>query len=178
MKISVGSKNETKVQAVAEVLKASKMFADAEVVGVDVVTEVFGHPITLELVVKGAMDRAKRAFKDCEYSFGIEGGLIEVPHTKSGYMEMAACAIYDGQKHHLGLSPGFEWPKAVTDLIVHKGLDGSQALKEAGFTSHEKIGAAEGGIYIFTHGRLNRKDYNKQAVLMALVHLENNGHYV
>jgi len=177
MKISVGSKNQTKVQAVAEVLKASETFSSAEVTGVDVVTDVFGHPVSMELVLKGAMDRAVKAFKDCDFSFGIEGGLVEVPYTKSGYMEIAACAIYDGKRYHLGLSPGFEWPKTVTDLIVNKGLDGSQALKEAGFTQHEKIGTAEGGIFIFTHGRMNRKEYNKQAVIMALLHLENGSAY-
>lgn len=177
MKVSVGSKNQTKVQAVAEALQESEFFEDVEIVFIDVVTEKFGHPITIDLVIKGAMDRARQAFQDCDYSFGIEGGLIEVPATKSGYMEMAACAIYDGAQFHLGLSPGFEWPKSITELILHGGLDGSQALREAGFTDHEKIGAVEGGIWIFTHGKMNRKEYNKLAVVMALVHLENKKHY-
>lgn len=92
-------------------------------------------------------------------------------------MEVAVCAIYDGKQFHLGLSPGFEWPKSVTDLIVNQGLDGSQALREAGFTDHEKIGTAEGGIWIFTHGKMNRKEYNKLAVMMALIHLENKEYY-
>lgn len=178
-KISVGSKNQTKIQAVAEALKESQLFNGAEIIinSVDVVTEVFGHPIAIDLVVKGAMDRARRSFVDCEYSFGIEGGLIEVPETKSGYMEAAACAIYDGAQFHLGISPCFEWPKSVTELIVKKGLDGSQALRKAGFTNHEKLGMAEGGIWIFTHGKMNRKEYNKLAVVMALIHLENGEYY-
>ena len=177
MKINIGSKNQTKVQAVADALKESRFFKHAEIFPVDVITEKFGHPITMDLVVKGAIDRARQAFQNCDYSFGIEGGLIEVPGTKSNYMEMAACAIYDGQQFHLGLSPGFEWPKSVTDFIVKKGLDGSQAFKKAGFTDHEKIGTAEGGIWILTHGKINRKEYNKLAVVMALIHLENKDHY-
>ena len=177
MRVNVGSKNQTKVQAVAEALQNHRMFENGEVIGVDVVTEQFGHPITLPVIVRGAMDRARKAFMDCDYSFGIEGGLIEVPETKSGYMEVAVCAIYDGSRFHLGLSPAYEWPKTVTDLIVQKGLDGSQALREAGFTNHEKIGTAEGGIWILTKGKINRKDYNKLAVMMALIHLENKEHY-
>ena len=177
MKINVGSKNPTKVGAVTEAFQESKFFNGAEVVSIDVVTEQFGHPITLDVIVKGAMDRARQAYQDCEYSVGVESGLIQVPGTKSGYMEMTVCAIYDGKQFHLGLSPGFEWPKAVTELIVKKGLDGSQALREAGFTDHEKIGTVEGGIWIFTHGKMNRKDYNKLAVIMALIHLENKVHY-
>lgn len=178
MKVRVGSKNETKVQAVAEAMKESKTLQAAEVVGVEVVTEKFGHPITLELVVKGAMDRAKQAYKDCDFGVGIEGGLIEVPHSKSGYMELGVCAIYNGKQYCLGLSPAHEWPKSVTDLIVHKGLDGSQALREAGFTQHEKIGTAGGGISIFTHGKMDRKQYNKLAVMMAIVQLENQEAYL
>ena len=178
MKINIGSKNQTKVQAVTEALKESKLFKGVDVCPIDVVTEKFGHPVTIDLVVKGAKDRARQVFQDCDYSFGIEGGLIEVPGTKSGYMEMAVCAIYDGQHFHLGLSPGFEWPKSVTELIVKKGLDGSQALRESGFTDHEKIGTAEGGIWIFTHGKMNRMEYNKLSVIMALIHLENKEHYI
>lgn len=173
VKVNIGSKNQTKIQAVTEALNESKFFKNVDINPIDVVTEKFGHPITMKLVIEGAIDRAKQAFSDCKYSFGIEGGLIEVPRTKSGYMEMAACAIYDGQRFHLGLSPGFEWPKSVTELIVNKGLDGSQALRKAGFTNHEKLGTAEGGVWIFTHGKMNRKEYNKSAVIMALIHLEN-----
>jgi inosine/xanthosine triphosphatase len=177
MKIGVGSTNQTKVGAVREALNESSFFKDCEIIPVEVDTETFGHPITLELTVKGAMNRAKSAYQGYEYGFGIEGGLIPIPETKSGYMEIAACAIYDGKEYYLGLSPGHEWPKKVTDLIVHGKLDGSQALREAGFTNHEKIGKAEGGIHIFTHGKMNRKEYNKLAVMMALIHLENKDTY-
>lgn len=177
MRVNIGSKNQTKVQAVAEALQESEFFKTAQIFPVEIITEQFGHPITLNLVVRGAMDRAKQAFQNCEYGIGIEGGLIEVPGTKSNYMEVAVCAIYDGKRFHLGLSPGYEWPRSVADLIVNQGLDGSQALKKVGLTDHEKIGTAEGGIWILTHGKINRKEYNKLAVVMALIHLENKTYY-
>ncbi|OHA08882.1 MAG: hypothetical protein A3A44_02195 [Candidatus Sungbacteria bacterium RIFCSPLOWO2_01_FULL_60_25] len=160
-----------------EAIASYPEFDGAEVDGVEVKTEEFGHPISLPTIVDGAMDRARQAFRECEYSVGIEGGLIEVPKTKSGYMEVAVAVMYDGVRFHLGLSPAYEWPKSVTERIVKKGLDGSQALREAGFTDHEKIGTAEGGISILTKGRMNRKEYNKLAVMMALIHLENKEHY-
>lgn len=177
MRVNVGSINKTKIQAVEEILKEYENFVDAEVVGVDVVTDVFGHPIGIDKVVSGAIDRAKRGFRDCDLSFGIEGGLIAVPETQSGYMEVAACAIYDGARTALGLSPAYEWPKIISDLIVKGGLDGSQALREAGFTKEEKIGNGEGGIWIFTKGKMDRKEFNKLAVRMAFIQLENKKHY-
>jgi len=177
MKVGVGSKNKTKVNAVAEILGDYPMFADAEIVGVDVKIKQFGHPKSLEETVAGAVDRAKQAHKGHDYGFGIESGLMKVPQTKSGYMEVAVCAIYDGRQTHMGLSQAYEWPKKVIEAILHQGMDGSQAMKAAGFTQHEKLGEHEGFVGVFTKGRWNRTEYNKAAVMMALLHLENPEHY-
>jgi inosine/xanthosine triphosphatase len=177
MKVGVGSKNKTKVNAVAELLRDYPMFDGAEVVGVDVKVEQFGHPKSLEETVEGAVERAKQAYEDKDYGFGIESGLMAVPQTKSGYMEVAVCAIYDGKQIHMGLSQAYEWPKKVIDGILNEGLDGSQAMKAARLTQHEKVGEHEGFAGVFTKGRMNRTDYNKGAVIMALIHLENPEHY-
>ena len=177
MKVGVGSKNKTKVDAVAEILRDYPLFAGAEVCGVDVKIEQFGHPKSLDETVAGAVDRAKQAFAGHEYGFGIESGLMKVPQTKSGYREVAVCAIYDGKQIHMGLSQAYEWPKKVVEAILHKGMDGSQAMKAAGLTQHEKLGEHEGFVGIFTKGRMNRTAYNKAAVVMALMHLENPEHY-
>jgi inosine/xanthosine triphosphatase len=177
MKLKVGSNNKTKIQAVEEAIKGCEIFMGAKVIPVSVEVEEYGHPKNLKSIVDGAIDRAKQAFQNCKYSFGIEGGLMEVPKSKTGFMEVAVCAIYDGKNLHLGLSPAYEWPKKVTDGIVNKGLDGSQALREAGITDHEKIGTEKGGVHILTHGTMDRTEYNKLSVVMALIHLENPEHF-
>jgi non-canonical (house-cleaning) NTP pyrophosphatase len=102
---------------------------------------------------------------------------MKVPQTKSGYMEVAACAIFDGRQIHLGLSPAYEWPKKVIDGILNRGLDGSQAMKEAGLTNHEEVRGNEDFVGIFTKGRTNRTESNKSAIVMALMHLENPEHF-
>lgn len=177
MKVGVGSKNKTKINAVAEALRACPMFADCEVRGVEVQIEQFGHPKTLSETIAGATDRARQAYTGHQYGFGIESGLMSVPESKSGFMEVTACSIFDGAHMYLGLSPAFEWPKMVIDGILNKGLDGSQAMKYAGFTCKEKLGASEGFVGLFSRGRTNRTEYNKQAVIMALTHLENSEYY-
>lgn len=176
MKVGVGSKNKTKVGAVTEILQDYPMFAGAEVEGVDVQIEQFGHPKTLAETVAGAVDRAKQAYTGHDYGFGIESGLMEVPQTKSGYMEVAVCAIFDGTQVHMGLSQAYEWPKKVLEKIL-AGMDGSQAMKAAGLTQHEKLGEHEGFVGIFAKGRTNRTQYNKGAITMALMHLENPEHF-
>jgi inosine/xanthosine triphosphatase len=177
MKVGVGSKNATKVNAVAEILKDYPMFDGAEVEGVAVNVDQFGHPKSLDETVAGAVDRAKQAYVGHDYGFGIESGLMAVPQTKSGYMEVAICAIYDGKQIHMGLSQAYEWPKKVIEAILHQGLDGSQAMKAAGLTQHEKLGEHEGFVGVFAKGRTNRTEYNKGAVIMALMHLENPEHF-
>jgi inosine/xanthosine triphosphatase len=177
MKIGVGSKNKTKVGAVKDILKDYPMFAGAEIEGVEVEIDQFGHPKNLEETVIGAVNRAKQAYASRDYGFGIESGLMQVPQTKSGYMDVTVCAIYDGTQIHMGLSQAYEWPKKVIESILHQGLDGSQAMKAAGLTHHEKIGENEGFVGVFAKGRTNRTEYNKGAVIMALMHLENPEHY-
>ncbi len=177
MKIGVGSKNKTKVDAVVDLLQDYPMFKNAEVFGVDVQIEEFGHPKNIDETVEGAVSRAKQAYMGNDYGFGIEGGFIEIPQTKSGYMEVAVCAIFDGKQIHMGMSPACEWPKKVMEGVLQKGMDGSQAMKDAGFTTLEKLGEHDGMAGILTKGRMKRIDFNKSAVAMALIHLENPEHF-
>ncbi len=177
MKVGIGSKNKTKINAVTELLKDYPMFDSAEIIPLDVKIDQFGHPKSLEEIVNGAINRAKHAYVGNDFGFGLESGLMRVPQTKSGYMEVTVCAIYDGKQIHMGLSQACEWPKKAIDAILNKGMDGSQAMKAAGFTEHEKLGEHEGLVGIFTKGRTNRTEYNKTAIVMALMHLENPEHY-
>src|SRR5258708_33491886 len=147
MKMNVGSKNQIKINAVQDAITLyPSLFPTPDVIGVDVMIDVFGHPKNIQTTVQGAIERAKSAFADCDYSFGLEGGLMEVPFTESGFMETSACAIYDGNTMYLGLSPAFEWPQQVTDLILKYEADASQAFNQLVLTSHEKLVAVKGGI--------------------------------
>ncbi len=153
------------------------MFKGSQVIGVDVHVEQFGHPKNIEEIVSGAIDRAKQAFNGHDLGFGIESGLIQIPETKTGHMEITVCAIYDGRRIHMGLSPAFEWPQNILDAILVKGLDGSQAMKAVGLTLDPKIGERGGFIGMFSRGRINRTALNKSAIMMALIHLENPEHF-
>src|ERR1035437_7657465 len=119
MKIKVGSKNKAKLEAVIEIIKDYPHLKNGEVEGVEILSGVNDQPKSLEETIKGAIGRAKKSFKDCTYSIGIESGLMQVPKTKSGYMDVCVCAIYDGKECHLGLSSAWEFPDpTVMDLMV------------------------------------------------------------
>ncbi|MBP7741185.1 MAG: DUF84 family protein [Candidatus Pacebacteria bacterium] len=173
MKIVVGSKNPAKVEAVREILQDYPHLKDAEVMGVEIDSMVGDQPKSLTEVLTGAMNRARGAYMECEYSIGLESGLMEVPFTKSGHMDVCACAIFDGTEFHLGLSSGWEFPdKEINRLIMEDGLDMSQAINKVGLASDPAIGSGQGAIGILTKGRLDRKAYTKEALRTALIHLE------
>lgn len=173
MKICVASKNPVKVEALREVLRQYKDLANYQVVGIETNSEVSEQPKSLEETVQGAKNRARKIFVDCIYSFGIESGLMMVPQTKTGSMDFCVCAIYDGKNYHLGLSCAFEFPTKVTQMIHEQKIDANEAFYRCGLTNDRKIGSSEGAIGMLTRGRISRKEYTKQAIQMALIHLEN-----
>lgn len=173
MKVNVGSANLIKVDAVREIIKCYDFLSDAEVKSVKALSGIQEQPKSLEETVQGAMNRAKTAFHDCDFSFGIESGLMKVPKTKTGYMDVTVCAIYDGKEFHIGLSSAFEYPKEITRLVFEENLDIDQAAHKTSLTKNTDVGTAEGVIGILTKGRLPRKEYTKQAITTALIHLEN-----
>ncbi len=173
IKINVGSKNQAKISAAAEILMEYPHLSDAEVSGLETLSGVSDQPKSLEETVRGAKNRAKNCFNGCDYSIGLESGLMRVPGAKSGYMDVCVCAIYDGNEFHLGLSSAWEFPKlSIMESMLNDGLDMSQAINKAGLTKNKNIGSANGAIGIMTKGRMDRKEYTKQALRTALIHLD------
>lgn len=179
MKIGVGSTNQVKIDAVTNaVAMYPEIFPEAEVVAIDVSVETFGHPKGIEEITKGAVERAQKSYVGNSYGFGLESGLVTVPHSKSGFLEIQICAIYDGNTIHIGSAPGFEWPPRVAKLIATGKADGSQAFKMAGFTENEKQGAVKGGVIgMLTKGRMPREAQSLHSIVMAMIQLENRDMY-
>jgi len=173
MHINIGSTNKVKVEALAEIAKDYPCIAEAKIVAIDAASGVSDQPKTIEETINGAMQRAKNTFNDCVYSFGIESGLMTIPYTKSGFMDVCVCAIYDGEEYHLGLSSAWEAPTKVMKYMMEEGMDMTQAAVKAGLSDNPKLGAAQGLVGIVTKGRLSRKEYTKEAIRNALIHLDN-----
>lgn len=160
-----------------EAVKGYPFLRKAVVVPVDAPSQVSDQPKTLEETVAGAIHRAKGAFRDCDLSFGIEDGLMAVPETLTGFMNVCVCAVYDGKKTGLGLSSAFEYPPKAVQLIMEEGLDINQAFYEMKLTANPKIGSAEGAVSILTKGKWKRRDTVRQSITAALINLENEGLY-
>lgn len=172
MKINIGSTNKVKIEAVKEILLDYSHLKDAAIFAAEVLSGVANQPKSLEETIRGAINRARSAFKDCDYGFGIESGLMAVPNTKTGFMDVCVCAIFDGKEYHLGLSSAWEAPKEVSNYMLNDGLNMNEAAYKAGLTKNREVGSAEGLVGIMTKGRLTRKEYTKEAIRTALIHLE------
>jgi inosine/xanthosine triphosphatase len=173
MRINIGSRNPTKVAALRETIASYNFLSGAEIIPLVTESGVPSQPKSMDETITGATNRAKGAFANCDYSVGIESGLMRVPQAKSGYMDFCACIIYDGKDSHLGLSCAFEFPIEITRLIHEQGLDANEASFKIGLTKHKNVGSLERAIGVLTKGRVNRKEYTKQAIQMALIQLEN-----
>jgi inosine/xanthosine triphosphatase len=168
-RIIVASLNLNKINAVKEV------FPSFEVEGIACPSGVSEQPLNLDEIIRGSINRAKRAYRDCTYSVGIEDGISSVPETVSGYMNFCCCAVYDGSRIYLGLGPAFEYPPECTKMVVEKGVTISEAFLPV--SGRPDIGYEMGIIGWLTRGRINRKDYTKQAVEMAMIQIGNDGLY-
>lgn len=176
MKINIGTKNEIKIGAVRDIIGDYDFLKGAGIEGVDAKSEVSDQPKSLEETVRGAKNRAKNAFADCDLSVGVEDGLMEVSGTLTSFMNITVCAFYDGKRYYLGTSSGFEYPPKAIEL-VKRGLDINQAFYKMKITDDPEIGSAQGAIGILTKGRWRRKDTIKQAITAALVQLDNKDIY-
>lgn len=171
MIIAVGSLNPVKLGAIREVMTVR--FPKADFVPVAVDSGVSVQPIGLAETLRGARNRARSAFDlgSCELAVALESGLVPVPETRTGYMNLTACAIFDGREMYVGLGPAFELPDEVTRLVVDEGLELDPAVRRAGLTDNARIGYAQGIIGVLSQGRVTRQDYSRPAVSMALVRM-------
>jgi len=175
MKVIVGSQNNAKVLAVAESLVDYKQLKDFEVIGINADSKISDQPLTLQETITGAINRAKESFesKDASYGFGIESGLMAVPHTLSGHLDVCVCAITDIDGTYIGISSAWEFPnKDISDAMTKDGLDMAQACVKFGLTDDPDIGQKGGAIGLVTNGRLGRKEYTQEAIRNALIHIE------
>ncbi len=172
MRIHLGSKNQVKLKALKEIIVNYDFLSKAKVFGLAVDSGVSEQPKSIKETISGAKNRSRKVFLNSDLSFGLEDGLMKVPYTKTAYMNVCACAIYDGKRFYIGLSSAYEYPAEVIDLVFNESLDINQAFHKLGLTKNPKIGSAQGAIGILSDNFLNRKEYTKQAIISALIYVK------
>lgn len=168
MFVNIGSKNPNKFNAVKEAFLLFEKFKGADFRPIAAESGVSDQPIGYEETITGARKRALNAFINCDISVGLESGLVDIPLTRTGYMNLTICSIFDGKEYFIGAGPGFELPEKLTKLVVDANMELDEAILKSGVSDNPRIGYSEGIIGILTRGVVTRKDYMIPAVTMAM----------
>lgn len=163
MKVAVGTNNPVKLKAVENVFSRiyGNVTVDARKVSSGVPSQPFGNE-----TVKGAINRAKNAFKSGSYDYGvgIEAGLSDV---EGFILDVQFCAIYDNiDGITLGCGSGFEYPPVVISEVL-AGREVGDVMSE--ISGIPDLGKKLGAIGYLSHGMLDRTQLTEQSVLMALI---------
>lgn len=164
MLVVVGSENPVKIEAVRNVFV--KHFPEAEIIGVDVDSDVEEQPKSEEEMYQGARNRAKKVLqleKKAEYGVGIEGGV----HRHSyGWFECSLVVIMDREgKEGVGSSGGLVLPEKVVERI-NQGENLEEVMDDLFGT--ERIGRGIGMFGLFTKEVVTRSSGTEHGVAFAL----------
>ncbi len=175
MRISVGSENPIKVEAVE---KSFRLFF-TDIVVESLAVKSIPQPIGYNETIRYAVLRGLQAVSsgDYDYGVGIEAGLIKMPWSITGYMDKHICAIVD--RRHLvtiGVSMGFELPiKVIYGVFSRKCVESEEIVEK--ISGIRNIGNSIGAVGYLTKQKVLRIDLCIQSVLSALIPRINTSHY-
>jgi len=165
MKVNVGTNNSLKVEAVRAVFAAAFPEDDIEVNAIDVRSGVPAQPFD-EQVSVGAINRARAALLDADYSVGIEAGIVVFPGCEERF-SVQFCAIIDQDgKVTIGHGPGYTLPHGVI-AALEAGSDLNREMSR--ISGIEEIREKIGAVGYLSRGLTDRLTITRDAVLMALI---------
>jgi len=116
MRIAIGTRNPAKVNPSKEVLLS--IYPDAEIIDVNVNSNVSDMPLTNEEMIQGAINRAKSALKktSADLAVGLEGGAYD---SEYGMFLAGWVAIIDNNgKIGLGSGPRMLLPEDIKNALI------------------------------------------------------------
>ena len=164
-KVIIASKNPVKINAVREVMALAMPKEQLEFHGISVPSEVDDQPMTDEETLQGAINRAANAQREHQgnYHIGIEGGVADDGEIMTAF----AWVVILGQgKVGKAKTSTFELPQKIA-LHVRNGVELGHADDLVFKRNNSK--QKDGAVGILTNAILDRTEYYKQAVLLALI---------
>lgn len=156
MKIAIGTKNPTKVNAVKD---AFMKYIDGEFIPTNVPSNVAAQPLTDNETLTGAINRAKNALKaeDANVGVGLEGGLIK---TDLGYFLCNWGAIVTNHIDPIVAGGArIVIPNEIGDLVF-SGKELGDVMDM--YVKKHNVRQNEGAIGIFTNGVVDRTNMFKE----------------
>jgi inosine/xanthosine triphosphatase len=164
--VLVGSKNPVKISCTEDAF--TRAFNKSFLVeGINAASGVRDQPMGDQETLQGAINRAKNSrevFPEAHYWVGIEGGLDE---DEAGMFAFAWIFILDTTgKTSQSKTGTFYLPPAVTKL-VKEGME--LGMADDTVFNRENSKQQGGSVGILTHGVVDRNEYYRQAIILALI---------
>jgi len=146
MKITIGSLNPTKVDAVKSV------FRHFEVIGKNVPSNVSNQPMTDQETMEGAINRANNAKREgnSEIGIGLEGGVI-IENNRLFLCNWGAL-VYENETI-LASGAKILLPREFI-IELKNGTELAEIMET--YTNEKDIRSKEGAVGIFTNGQITR----------------------
>jgi inosine/xanthosine triphosphatase len=164
--VLVGSKNPVKISCTEDAF--TRAFNSTFLVeGINATSGVSDQPIGDTETLKGAKNRAfnsKEIFPEANFWIGIEGGIDE---DEKGMFAFAWIFIlHDSGKTSQSKTGTFYLPEKITQL-VKEGMELGKADDHVFDLENSK--QQGGSVGILTKGVVNREEYYRQAIILALI---------
>ena len=175
-KIYIGSANPVKIACTKKGFEeVFREISGYEFIGVSIPSGVSDQPMTNEETLNGAENRAKNLrlrYPDGDYFVGIEGGI----QKKQQEMEAFAWVVILN-KHMTGKAQTatFQLPPKIVELI-NQGIELGHADDMVFKRKNSKQG--NGAVGILTNNVIDRVEYYRHAVILALIPFIQKGHYL
>ncbi|OOG70132.1 inosine/xanthosine triphosphatase [Algoriphagus sp. A40] len=164
--VLVGSKNPVKISSTEDAF--TRAFNKSFLVeGINAASGVSDQPLGDKETLLGAKNRAynsREIFPEANYWVGIEGGLDE---DEYGMFAFAWIYILDrNEKTSQSKTGTFYLPKAVKELVK----EGMELGKADDLVFNKDNSKQQGGsVGILTQGVVDRNEYYRQAIILALI---------
>lgn len=167
IKVYIGSENPVKVECTRIGFEAVfGTLVNYEFIGKSVPSGVSDQPMTNEETLEGALNRAdnlKKLFPDGDYFVGIEGGIQKIGNEMEAY---AWIVINNNGLSGKAQTSTFQLPPKIVELI-NKGIELGHADDMVFKRKNSKQG--NGAVGILTHNIIDRIEYYRHAVILALI---------
>ena len=125
----------------------AKFYPKVKVIGIPVSSSVSAQPVSFGEIVRGARERARRSFGECDFSVGIEAGTFRIASVSPRPFMITMACVFDGKREALGSGPFFEAPLARVRKMMRSD---------------------SGTVSKVTRGKVTRGAVTRDAVMMAL----------
>ena len=162
IRVSVGSTNKVKVEAVKQALEP---YFDPEVIGVQANSDVSPQPLGDD-AFRGARNRALHALElaKCDLAVGVEGGIIDLGGRRYAF---AAISIVDTEGRESSATTGL-FPLPLESLrLVDEGLELGEAMDR--ITGIADVKHGPGAVGVLTRGVIDRTALYRHGTTLALI---------